>query len=54
MNEMNEMNENEELKCLREKQDGQWVCLHDHTSCVWNDGHNGCFHTGNSIEPLEE
>tara|TARA_Y100000310_G_C20577716_1_gene761303 strand:- start:177 stop:608 length:432 start_codon:yes stop_codon:yes gene_type:complete len=49
-------NEEEELPCLREKDtgDGEWTCVHDHTGCLYNNGHNECGHEGDSTQPLEE
>ena len=32
---------------------GDWTCSNDHTGCLWNDGHNGCSHPGQSLAPLE-
>lgn len=51
------MNETNELPCLRELDedlDPKWTCLNDHTSCMWNDGNNGCHHKGISLQPLED
>ena len=51
----------EEKPCLRsydpipsEPDTPQWNCDNDHTGCLWNNGHNGCGHDGNSLSPLEE
>lgn len=41
--------------CFREpEEDGTWTCVNDHTGCIWNDGHNECFHEGDKASPLEE
>ena len=41
--------------CYREREeDGSWTCMNDHTGCIWNDGHNECYHRGKSLSPLEE
>ena len=40
--------------CYREMEEGTWTCINDHTGCLWNNGHNECFHGGNSLTPLEE
>lgn len=50
----------EELPCLRwrsvdpgvAKGHIRWVCVNDHTSCIWNNGHNTCSHSGDSVTPL--
>jgi hypothetical protein len=48
----------EEDACCREKEPvpnkkkQEWVCIHDVTGCLYNDGHNGCNHSGNSKSPL--
>lgn len=54
VNKMLTYGEEDELPCLREKEpeDGEWSCVNDHTGCLWNDGHNGCGHAGNSTCPL--
>jgi hypothetical protein len=55
-----EEEEEEELPCLREKDTGDgecfgvWTCVHDHTGCLYNNGHNECRHEGDSTQPLEE
>lgn len=43
-------------KCCREKwtPEDEWLCIHDHTGCPYNDGHNGCGYEGESLHPLEE
>lgn len=51
----------DELPCLREREDithygdvAPWTCVNDHTGCLYNDGHNGCNHDGDSHQPLED
>lgn len=52
----------EELPCLRWRETGpgvakghvKWVCVNDHTGCLYNDGHNGCGHEGDSVTPLKD
>ena len=44
----------DELPCDREMDEGVWVCVNDHTGCLFNNGHNECSHRGNSTSPLEE
>jgi hypothetical protein len=43
----------EEKPCEREKDIDEWVCINDHTGCLWNDGHNGCRHEGDSLFPIK-
>jgi hypothetical protein len=45
--------EEDELPCEREKDIDEWMCINDHTGCLWNDGHNGCGHEGTSLFPLK-
>ncbi len=42
--------------CLRELDHfhTKWLCVNDHTGCLWNDGHNVCSHEGDSLHPLED
>lgn len=49
--------EADELPCLREREDDidpPWTCVNDHTGCLYNNGHNGCNHDGDSRQPLED
>lgn len=40
--------------CEREWVDDKWFCIHDVTSCFYNDGHNECcFDENDSLTPLE-
>ena len=39
--------------CEREKDADEWVCINDHTGCLWNDGHNGCSHEGEKLFPIK-
>lgn len=34
--------------------DPGWICVNDNTGCLYNDGHNTCFHEGASLHPLED
>ena len=47
------MTEPIELPCQREWDTDSWWCINDHTGCLWNNGHNDCCHSGNSLSPLE-
>lgn len=49
--------DDDELPCLRNLEarglTKQWVCVNDHTGCLYNDGKNECGHDGHSSHPLE-
>lgn len=40
--------------CYRQKTPAGWQCDDDVTGCLYNDGHNGCTHPGESAMPLVE
>jgi len=42
-----------EKPCERQLEGRTWVCLNDHTGCLYNDGCNVCCCAGNSLRPLE-
>jgi len=46
----------DEKPCVRhyEMAAGEWHCVHDHTGCLYNDGHNTCMHPGESSSPTEQ
>jgi hypothetical protein len=51
--------EDEELPCYRNLEtsgsdmEKHWVCVNDHTGCLYNDGQNECVHDGHSSHPLK-
>lgn len=53
-----EEEEDDELPCYRTLGDSNtalskhWVCVNDHTGCLYNDGRNECGHDGHSSSPL--
>lgn len=43
------------LPCMRVRDpEDAWVCINDHTGCIWNDGKNECSCPGDSTTPMED